>query len=162
MAYDVTQQPVYTSLLCSMKDAESFFAPTALAHTGFAADGLAYTAGVLTGAPAASWATEVTSATRGPLKTFPTETLVVVSHAALTLYDVTSNQMSLWMTFYLDDLFGYSSNPFGTITGYTPTSATWSNGYLSIVMAPDPGSASGPNVLTIDFVHDTIYADTRI
>lgn len=161
--YDYLNQPVMTSLLCFQRDADSFFSPVALAHTGFAADGYHYTAGAKNQTQQASWFTESLNATRGPLPEFPTQALVIVNRASLAILDATTDVLELWMLFYLADQFAFCDNALDNLNGYLATAVTWANGLLSITLSPDAGSASqAVVVVTVDLVQDAVYADTPV
>lgn len=163
MAYLFPNQAVITTCLCIQRDADSFFSPVALSHTGFAFDGAFYTAGVKSPTLVASWASEAQGPTRGPLPTFPTQALVIVSRASITILDATTNPLNLWMIFYLADSYGYRNNPAHAQAGYLASAVTWANGKLSITLSPDAGSPSKEIlVLTVDFPQDTMYADTCV
>lgn len=162
MAYDYLNQPVITSQLCFQRDAESFFHPVELGHTGYAFDGYSYSSGTK-GTTTASWFSEPQGATRGPLQEFPAQALVLVSRASITILDATTEALNLWMLFYFADQNAYANNSQTAVAGYVASSVTWANGLLSIVMTPDAGSTpQAAVVLTIDFVQDTVYLDTSI
>jgi hypothetical protein len=159
--YDYLGQPVLTSMLCFQRDVDSFFNPTELGHTGFAFDGLSYTNGVA-GTTKASWSTESQGDARGPLQSFPTQALVIVSRAVLSLIDATTPALNLWSLSYLADVYGFTDNPQQHAQGYLPSAVTWNNGLLTVTMSPDVGSSNlSPNVITFDFVQDAIYADSH-
>ena len=162
MAYGFMTQAVLSSVLCFQRDADSFFSPETLQHTGFAFDGSYYVNGVATPGRIASWYSEQESITRGPLQTFPTQALVLVDRASLSILDASTADLTLWMIFYLADGRAFTNNIQGGPEGYLPGSVSWSNGLLSVVFQPDPGStAQAPVVITIDFTQDQVYADTR-
>lgn len=163
MAYDYLSQPIITSALCFLRDVDSFFSPASLSHTGFAFDGQPYTAGTPSGGAVASWFSEAQGDTRGPLATFPTQTLVLVSQTSVSILDATSEALNLWMIFYFEDNFAYADNSQGQDAGYVAATVTWANGLLSITMKPDAGSTpQAAVVLTFDFVQDAVYADTSV
>jgi hypothetical protein len=162
MAYDYLNQPVLTSMLCFQRDADSFFIPAKLGHNGFAFDGLSYVNGVA-GTTKASWSTEVPSDARGPLQSFPTQALIIVSRAVVAVVDATTPALNTWMLFYLADAYGFTDNSQGLAVGYLASAVTWNNGLLTVAMSPDAGSASvSPNLITFDFVQDSIYADSHV
>ena len=143
-------------------DADSFYNPVGLGHTGFAFDGNSYTAGVL-GTTKASWFLESQSITRGVLTEFPTQILVLVDRASVTILDATSQALNLWMIFLFADQNAYADNSQQTTAGYIASSVTWDNGLLTIGMTPDAGStAQAFEAITFDFVQDQVYLDTSI
>lgn len=160
--YDFLNQPIITSALCFQRDADSFFNPTGLGHTGFAFDGNSYTSGVL-GEGQASWFTESQSGTRGPSSAFPTQILVLVGRASLTLLDATTDNLNLWMLFYFADQNAFGDNTQGTVSGFIAANVTWTNGLLTVALSPDPGSPVMAAVsFTFDFVQDAVYFDTTV
>lgn len=160
--YQYLQQSVAASLIIGQKDSDSFFHPVTLNHTGFAYDGFAYVAGVQNPASQASWFLELSSPTRGAA-VFPSEVLVVLSQASLSMLDTTDETVVLWMLFYYMDLGCYANNFSATVASFSPQSLTWGNGRLSVVSAYDPGSPfSLVAVLTIDFVADQAYVDYSV
>jgi len=161
-AYNYLNQPTLTSLLAFQMDGDSFFSPISLKHTGFAADGYLYAAGVQNVAQIASWSSETQSITRGPLPSFPALVLVIVSRASLCILDATQLSLPLWMLFYLADSYAYADNYLGANIGFLAAEASWANGLLTVSMTPDAGAvAQAPLVLTMDFVQDKVYAHTR-
>ncbi len=161
MAYNYLNQAVLASTLCLERDADSFFRPVALNHTGFAADGQFYNAGVVSGSQVASWNAEPQSATRGPLPTFPTQALVIVNRASVAILDATTDEIALWMLFYCADDNAHTDNAQKGPDGYIPTAVTWANGRLSITLSPDAGSTlQMVQVTTFDFVADAVYIET--
>lgn len=163
MAYEYLNQPVITSTLCFQRDADSFFSPVSLKHTGFAFDGSVYAAGVKTAGASASWFSEPQGPTRGPLPSFPTQALVIVSRASVSILDATTEALNLWMLFYLADGNAYADNAQAEVAGYVASTVTWANGLLSITLSPDAGSTvQAPVVVTFDFVQDLVYADTAV
>jgi hypothetical protein len=163
ITYDYLNQPTLASLLIFQKDQDSFFTPISLSHHGFAADGYFYTAGVKNIAEVASWSSEGASTTRGPLPSFPAQALVIVSRASLAIVDATQSFLPLWMLFYMADTNAYPNNPFAQEAGFLASEASWANGRLTVSMPPDPGAApQAPFVLTVDFVEDRIYGNTRV
>jgi hypothetical protein len=158
--YNFKNQPVITSILCFQRDADSFFAPAALGHNGYAADGTHYTAGVRNASQQASWHSEAPSSTRGNLATFPPQVLVLVSRGSIILLDATSESLDLWMVFYFGDQLAYADNGQEVVAGYIASTVCWNNGLLTVTLVPDPGAASlGPTILTLDFTQDRVYAD---
>jgi hypothetical protein len=161
-SYSFLSQPVITSALYVQMDADSFFNPVALGHTGFAFDGNSYTLGVL-GTSTASWFTEPPSATRGDLPEFPTQILVLVDRASITILDATTTALNLWMIFLFADENAFADNSQQTTAGYVASSVTWNNGLLTIVMTPDAGStAQAFEAITFDFVNDQVFLDTSV
>lgn len=162
MTYAYRTQPVLASELCFERDADSFFNPVGLRHTGFASDGVLYSAGVAQPGTVASWFSEPQGDTRGPLATFPAQALVIVARASLVILDATTDALTLWMLFYFGDTLALANNAQSATAGYLPSAVSWSNGLLSITMQPDAGSTpQAPVVLTIDFVEDSVYSDTH-
>jgi hypothetical protein len=166
LAYDYINQSVLTSLHIAPKDDDAFFNPQRLTHNGFAWDGYKYVNGVKDLSTRPSWATEGGSDTRGILETFPTDAVVLVSAASVAILDATTTSLRLWMLFYTVDSYAIPVNPIagqtvdGGIASFTPKSANWANGVLSIVMEADPGSTAMPvAVITIDFTTDTVFAE---
>lgn len=163
LPYQSLNQPVITSLSIAVKDDDSFFAPTRLAHTGFGFDGRHYTSGVPDAGHSASWATERLSATRGPLTSFPTEALVLVCRASITIFDASSDSLNLWMLFYLADSFAYPVNFTSGVASFIAASISFADGLLSVVLKADPGSMAAPvAVLTFDFGGDAVYSDVSL
>jgi len=161
MSYSYLNQPVLASLLCFQLDNDSFFSPEANGHTGFAFDGCQYAGGVK-GTAQASWATEGQSVDRGPLATFPTAALILVSRASVAILDATQTNTPLWMLFYLSDVYGYVDNVAGGEAGYLAKDVSWGNGTLTITMQPDAGALpQSPTVLNISFVADGFSVDTH-
>ena len=67
------------------------------------------------------------------------------------------------MLFYMADTNAYPNNPFAQEAGFLASEASWANGRLTVSMPPDPGAApQAPFVLTVDFVEDRIYGNTRV
>jgi hypothetical protein len=161
-AYSFLAQPVITSSLYVQLDADSFYNPVGLAHTGFAFDGNSYTNGVL-GETQASWFLEPQSTTRGVLQEFPTQILVLVDRASVTILDATTTALNLWMIFLLGDQNAFADNSQATSAGYVASSVTWDNGRLTIGMTPDAGSAvQSFEAITFDFVQDQVFLDTSV
>ena len=165
MVYDYLNQSVLASTLCTARSSDSFFYPTTLGHTGYAFDGYMYSAGVKQSVQA-SWVTEsLHSATRGANAAFPTQGLVLVQRASITICDASNTQLALWMIFYYGDGLGYCNNPApnpSVPTSYTAAEVSWANGILNVLLSPDPGSFNqSPISLVINFITDEIYATTR-
>lgn len=161
-AYNYLQQSVLDSCSISEKDDDSFFHPTLLNHTGYAYDGNLYAAGVLDPSSQASWFLELSSTVRGT-PAFPSDLLVVLSQASLSMLETANETVLLWMLFYYRDPAVYSNNFSDQIASFSPQSLTWGNGRLSVLSASDPGSPfSLYAVLTIDFVEDGAYVDYSV
>ena len=164
--YVFLDQNITSSCLIEQRDSESFFNPELLLHTGFAFDGFYYTAGVQALSPPiqASWATETQSLFRGPLQTFPTAGLILLSPAALSIFDASGHTLALWMGFLFADGFLLSDNyAQPTIIGFKPFSVQYANGIVSVTLTPDPGSVNQSNVIVnIDFCQNRAYSDTAL
>jgi len=76
--------------------------PITSALTGYAADGLYYSAGTPTGAQA-PWATELASNNRSSRFTFPEKSLIVITIGELIIFDLDDfpNNLDVWMRFEL-------------------------------------------------------------
>jgi len=163
--YDYIDQNIVASALIQAYNNDSFYNPVANSHTGFAADGTHYTAGVqdLTGSPLgpifASWYLEFFTPNssppvpqRGDLATFPSYGLILLSPAAMTILDESSpvpqaNELKVWMQFALADGFMMSDNyvnnlspPQSAIQGFTPSGLSYADGVISIIYTPDDGN----------------------
>ncbi len=168
--YNFLGQSIITSCLIQIRDDDSFFNPVALQHTGFAYDGNHYTGGVLSlaGSPPvaqASWYLENPSLFRGVERAFPTAGLVLLSPAAMSIFDDSSVPLTLWMGFLLGDGLALSDNyTYGAeIVGYTPSAVQYANGIITVTMTPDPGSANQSILaVNIDFGQDTAYLDNSV
>jgi len=168
--YNFLGQSILASCLIQIRDDDSFFNPVALQHTGFAYDGNYYAAGVpgFVGSPPvsqASWFLEGVSTFRGATGPFPTAGLVLLSPAALSIFEDSSVPLTLWMGFLLGDGLALSDNyTYGATTvGYTPSAVQYANGIVTVTMTPDPGS-SNQSILAvnIDFIQDTAYLDSSV
>lgn len=169
--YDFLDQNIVSSCLIQVKDSDSFFVPDLLQHTGFAFDGNHYTAGVqdIAGSPPgpvqASWFTEAQSIFRGPLQTFPTAGLALLSPAALSIFDESGAPLTLWMGFILADGFALGNNYDSTVEaiGFKPSSVQYANGIVSVTLKPDAGSTNQSTVtIHMDFSGDRVYLDTAV
>jgi hypothetical protein len=162
MSYNVLNQPVVGSTLVTAMEDDAFFYPQRLQFTGFACDGYWYEAGIQNPAIQASWATETPGPTRAGTPSFPTNALVLISQASLSIFDISSGTVQLWMLFYKNDEFSYPTNFIATASSYSPLSVAWSSGVLSVLLAPDAGSvAQASALLAIDFSQDAISLDTH-
>lgn len=159
--YTPLQQPVLASLTITVMDDDAFFNPTGLQFSGFAYDGFLYSNGVrVSPAQTASWYAEGPGAARGALATFPTVAVAVVSGGSLTILDATSGSLVPWMVFYYGDTFAFPNNFQGVVESFSPASASWGAGMLTVSMTADPGSPVFPvAALTIDFSRDQVYID---
>jgi hypothetical protein len=160
LAYNVLTQPVVASQVIAARDDDAFFFPQRLGFTGFAADGMWYQAGVQQPSHVASWYLETASDTRGTLQSFPTNALVIISKASVSIYDTSQETLTLWMVFYKNDEYVVPTN-FITTGSYSPVSVSWSSGVLSVVLAPDQGAPTQDyGMLSIDFSQDSVAIDT--
>lgn len=164
VAYNYIEQSVIASLSIAEKDDDSFYSPVLLSHTGFAADGYFYNQGVVNLTQQASWFTEPVSGQRGPAAAFPSNVLVILSQASMSMLATVNEQIILWMLFYYLDQGALPNNFTTSTASFTPQSLAWGNGRLSLVSAADPGSSfNGPYaVLTLDFVTDQAYIDCSL
>jgi hypothetical protein len=170
MAYDYINQEIQSSTLIVPKDNDPFFFPTQLAFTGYAHDGNLYDNGVRANAIfppytalQASWFTEPQGEYRGPLQTFPTASLVLLSKVAMTILDETQSSLPLWMGFLLSDAFALTNNFENALIGFTPTIVTYASGKISVESVPDAGSAiQAITAIIFDFTQDSVYLYTAI
>lgn len=157
MAYNILNQPVISSAVITARNDDAFFFPNRLSFTGFGFDGFWYNNGTRNNAIQASWATEAASATRAGTPSFPTNALVLISQASISIFDISSGTLSFWMSFYKNDEYAFPTNFSTTSSSYSPSTVSFSTGLLSILLNPDAGSAEQAHaVLSIDFSQDTI------
>jgi hypothetical protein len=206
MAYDYIDQSILASTVITAKNNDGFFLPTQLLHNGYAADGNLYINGVLQttstsqgwgdggygdgayggvdggGLPSiASWALEPPSTFRSSIITFPTNALLLVSEAALTIIDQSQGSLDMWMIFLLADALAFTNNfgqtggdafgdgGFGDVgfggaenNGWLPFSIQYSSGVITVCCSPDVGSQSSTKMMAVnlDFTQDKAYVDT--
>lgn len=169
--YDYIDQEIVATTLIEPKANDSFYYPVNQGHNGFAYDGQLYTAGVLQSGQVASWHSEVSGPYRGPLPTFPTAGLVLLSKVALTILDESTSALGLWMQFLLSDTYALANNFDGGLNGWVPAGLTYADGIISVTYNPDPGNQVGLDavnstygldsrmVVNLDFSQDTVYLD---
>ena len=178
--YAFLTQNIIASCLIQVASNDSFFNPETLLHTGFAFDGTHYTQGVQdtqvisespydVGPIYASWYTESQQASfdsrfRGPLQTFPTAGLVLLSPIAMSIYVATQQPLTLWMGFLFGDGYALGDNyNLELAVGFAPSSVQYSNGVVMVTLTPDAGSANQSIVaINIDFASDSVYLDTAL
>jgi len=170
--YDYLDQSIQASALVQVRDDDSFYNPS-LGHTGFAADGTHYTAGVqdsVSGPIYASWFTEVPGAYRGTKAVFPSAGLILLSKVSLVILDETTRALNLWAQFLLGDTLALTNNFENGTLGFTPRSLSYADGVISVTYEPDEGAVnitpgSGPAsamVVTLDFTQDKVYLDVAV
>jgi len=170
MPYDYLDQEIVSSELIVQKDNDTFYHPTLLGHTGFAADGTHYINGIqdLAGSPPgpvfASWYTEtLDNVFRGDQGAFPNAGLILLSKVSMTILDETTSALKMWMLFVLSDAYALANNFNGQINGFTPYSLAYADGVVSVGYIPDPGAAIQSNlVISVDFVQDSVYLDVAV
>src|SRR5271157_811561 len=177
--YAFLTQNIIASCLIQVAANDSFFNPEALEHTGFAFDGTHYTQGVQdtqvislspydVGPVFASWYTETQTTFdprfRGPLQTFPTAGLVLLSPIAMSIYVAVANPLALWMGFLFGDGYALGDNyNLGLAVGFKPSSVQYANGIITVTLTPDAGSANQSIVaINMDFSTDSVYFDTAL
>lgn len=160
MSYNYLGQSGVASALITPRDNDSFYNPTIMNHTGFAADGKLYANGVLVEPVSyASWYTESPSNFRGSTPEFPTNCLALLSKVSLCLFDGSHRNVPMWMTFLLADDRLLTNNFNNSTTGFTPSSLTYSKGVISVLSVPDEGAIQTNLLTNIDFARDTASID---
>jgi hypothetical protein len=164
--YDFIDQDIVSTELINPLDMDSFYNPTTQGHTGFAADGIHYTAGVQDPGPIfASWYTEYDPNTfnpyRGNQAAFPAAGLILLSKVSLTILNETENTIPLWMQFLLNDEFMLANNFNQGLDGWTPNGLSYADGIVSVLYTPDAGNVTivSPMIVSIDFGQDLAYLD---
>jgi hypothetical protein len=183
-AYDYINQSIMATCLIQPKDIDSFYNPITQGHTGFAWDGVLYSAGVQQYTPTsppnliyASWYTEGVNAFRGELQTFPQTGLVLLSKAALTILDGSTSALNLWMQFLVENQYALADNWNDALNGWLPSNVIYADGVISVIYTPDPGNKTGSlssppipgsyninssMVVHLDFTQDSVYVDVAL
>lgn len=162
--YDYLDQDIQATALIQVRDNDSFYNPL-LGHTGFAADGTRYTAGVQDSGPVfASWYNEAAGLYRGTKVTFPNAGLILLSKVSLVILDETTRALALWMQFLLNDAYALTNNFSGGSVGFTPHSLCYADGVISVTYLPDEGAVDilSKMIVTFDFTQDTVYLDVAV
>lgn len=174
MSYDYLDQVIVASSVIQPRDNDSFYNPTnPNHHFGYAADGFFYVNGVVqANHPQASWFNEISGAFRGDGSHFPTQGLILLSPASLTILDqsvptLDAHALPLWMQFLFSDMFALADNFNTALNGWSPTGLQYADGIISVLYTKDPGNQSAPSinsqlVVTLDFSQDSIYLDAAL
>jgi len=133
---------------------QQLFANPDREFTGYAADGYWYTSGQKDPSHVpfqATWATEATSAHRGPATAFPDRLLVFTTRKEVVLID--ADNITVWMRFYLLATTTSPGNLLGDVNTYL-RQTDFSNGVL--VVATDIG------LCVADFIQDIPTRSTDV
>jgi hypothetical protein len=157
-SYDILGQSIVSSLLVVVQDNDPFFNPSLLNFTGFSSNGFFYDDGVKTSTQA-SWFLEAQSPTRGPLPSFPTAALVLLSSTSLSIFDATNTSgLALWMQAVVENTSALANNFNNTLVGFTPSGLSYATGIISVIYTPDAGSTiQSTMVVNFDFTQDDVY-----
>jgi hypothetical protein len=164
MAYNFIDQNIVSSCLIQGHTDDSFYNPVQNSHTGYAADGSYYSAGVLQTTHAkASWFTEFGSNPfRGDQAAFPEFGIALLSPVSLVILDQTKSvaqaeQLPLWMQFILQDNNALANNFNGAVQGFLPASVIYADGIVSVTYSPDSGNQ--PNWDFVAWSNTNVYND---
>jgi hypothetical protein len=153
---------ILDSLTVKRTSTDLFFNPQG-GLTGFGADGYYYEKGQKDPSRVASWFEEPLGPTRGPLKSFPSGALVLLTDASISIMDITDLSMNMWMLFIRTDLGAFAHNFQNAVAGYIATKLSYVSGGILVNLTPDIGSTvKGSAVLVIDFINDGVRIDFSI
>ena len=144
MAYEI-DKPKIGTLITFRNEGDSFFDPTPLKHTGFAANGHYYNDGMCDFEKIATWFT------KGVGDQFPERGVVVASNTNIAIVNATG-ELDLWMLFYLSDIYANLNLPMAHAERIVVKDVAWSNGLLVVPFEPGVNEVGVmPLTLTIDF-----------
>ncbi len=154
-------QAVVGSFRVDAQPNDGFFFPLVNQFTGFAADGQAYQNGAPVGGAPASWFSEAPGKYRGSRPTFPTDAILLLTDAGVSVLDQ-DNEFAMWMLFLRGDFQAYTNNRYAEVRGWVPTGISYQSGRIVVEMKSDPGSQILPVAacLVFDFTSDSVYLDS--
>jgi hypothetical protein len=138
---------------------DPFFNPQ-IGLTGYAYNGVYYENGLMiSGASPASWFTEAPGVFRGLVAPFPSNALVLLTDASISIMDITA-EMTMWMVFLRGDTTAFCHNFDKYQSGFKPVSVSYSNGAILVNLSSDAGATTKGNAaLILDFANDKVRLD---